>query len=218
VTYLALLPVARLPRAIGTLRAETRADAPDPRREEAHNMATLTSAALAAHELGLAATFGGIVFGQSGLGKAVKVLPNENDRSKVLEESWRTFAIPKAIGVITAGATWLVGRSLFSGRFMGKGMRRLVLAKDIALGITVLSGLGAQVVGQQLSNEQPFPVQAEGQPSQETPERAAALERTVSILGFVQLLAAGTTLVLTSALNIRGQRNPAWNVIARALP
>ena len=181
-------------------------------------MATLTGAALAAHELGLATTFGGIVFGQSGLGKAVKVLPNENDRSKVLEESWRTFAIPKAIGVITAAGTWLIGRSLFSGRFMGKGMRRLVLAKDVALGITVLSGIGAQIVGRQLSNEQPFPVQAEGQPSAQTPDKAAALERTVSILGFVQLLAAGTTLVLTSALNIRGHRNPAWNAIARALP
>ena len=181
-------------------------------------MAALTSAALAAHELGLAATFGGIVFGQSGLGKAVKVLPNENDRSKVLEESWRTFAVPKAIGVIAAGATWLIGRSIFSGRFMGKGMRRLVLAKDVALGVTVLSGIGAQVFGRQLSNEQPFPIQAEGKPSPQTPEKAASLQRTVSILGYVQLVAAGTALVLTSALNIRGQRNPAWNVIARALP
>jgi hypothetical protein len=61
-------------------------------------------------------------------------------------------------------------------------------------------------------------VQAEGQPSPQTPDKAAALERTVSFLGFVQLLAAGTTLVLTSALNIRGHRNPAWNAIARALP
>lgn len=181
-------------------------------------MATLTSAALAAHELGLAATFGGIVFGQSSLGKAVKVLPNENDRSKVLEESWRTFAVPKAIGVITAGATWLIGRSLFSGRFMGRGMRRLVVAKDVALGITVLSGIGAQVVGRQLSNEQPFPALAGGQPSPQTPDKSAALVRAVSILGFVQLVAAGTALVLTSELNIRGHRNPAWNLVARGLP
>jgi hypothetical protein len=43
------------------------------------------SAALAPHELGLAATFGGIVFGQAGPEKAVKVLPNETNRSKVLE-------------------------------------------------------------------------------------------------------------------------------------
>ncbi len=74
------------------------------------------------------------------------------------------------------------------------------------------------MVGRQLSNEQPYPVQEGGQPSPQTPDKAAALLRTVSILGFIQLLAAGTALVLTSALNIRGQRNPAWNAIARALP
>ena len=181
-------------------------------------MATLTSAALAAHELGLAATFGGIVFGQSGLGKAVKVLPNENDRSKVLEESWRTFAIPKAIGVVTAGATWLIGRSLFSGKYMSKDLRRLVIAKDVALGVTVLTGLGAQIVGRQLSKEQPFPMKAEGQPSSQTPAKAASLERTVSAMGFVQMVAAGTALVLTSALNLRGQKNLGWNVVARFLP
>ena len=181
-------------------------------------MADLTSAALAAHELGLAATFGGIVFGQSGLDKAVRVLPNETDRSKVVEEAWRTFAIPRAIGVFTAGATWLVGRSLFSGRFMGKDMRRLVVAKDIALGITFLSGIATGIVGRKLSGEQPFPVQAGGQPSQRTPEEIAPLVRTVSMLGMLQLLAAGTALVLTSALNVRGHRNTAWNAIARALP
>jgi hypothetical protein len=181
-------------------------------------MAKLTSAALAAHELGLAATFGGIVFGQSSLGKAVKVLPNQVDRSKVLEQSWKTFAVPKTIGVITAGATWLIGRSIFSGRFLGKEIRRLVIAKDVALGITVLTGLGAQVVGRQLSSEQPFPIEAEGTPTPGTPEKVATLERTVSILGFVQLLAAGTALVLTSALNVRAHKNPRWGAIAQLLP
>jgi hypothetical protein len=181
-------------------------------------MAKLTSAALAAHELGLAATFGGIVFGQSGLGKAVKVLPNQLDRSKVLEQSWKTFALPKTIGVITAGATWLIGRSIFSGRFLGREIRRLVIAKDVALGITVLTGLGAQVVGRQLSSEQPFPLEAEGTPAPETPQRAATLSRTVSLLGFVQLVAAGTALVLTSALNIRAHKNPRWGAIAQLLP
>jgi len=38
------------------------------------------------------------------------------------------------------------------------------------------------------------------------------------LLGFLELVGAGTALVLTSALNVRGQRNPTWNAIARALP
>ena len=181
-------------------------------------MAKLTSTALAAHELGLAATFGGILFGQSGLGKSVEVLPNEEDRSRVLEAAWKTYAIPKTVGLITTAATWLVGRSLFSGKVFGRKMRRLIIAKDIALGVTVASGIATQFIGRELSKEQPFPVRAEGKPTERTPERAAQLERAVSVLGWVQLAAAGTALWLTSALNIRGQKNPRWGAVAQLLP
>jgi hypothetical protein len=186
--------------------------------EEATHMAKLTSAALAAHELGLAATFGGILFGETGLGKSVKVLPNETDRSRVIEEAWKTYSLPNTVGLITAAATWFIGRSAFSGRFMGRKMRRLILAKDVALGVALASGLTAQIVGRRLSQEQPFPVETQGMPTERTPERAASLTRVASVLGFVQLIAAGTALVLTSALNVRGQKNPTWNAIARALP
>jgi hypothetical protein len=186
--------------------------------EEAILMAKLTSAALAAHELGLAATFGGILFGETGLGKSVKVLPNEIDRSRVIEQAWKTYSIPNTIGLITAAATWFLGRSAFSGYFMGPKMRRLILAKDVALGVALASGVASQVVGRRLSHEQPFPVGTSGRPTERTPERAANLTRWASVLGFVQLAAAGTALVLTSALNVRGQRNATWNAIARALP
>jgi hypothetical protein len=181
-------------------------------------MATLTSAALAAHELGLAATFGGILFGENGLEKSVKVLPNENDRSRVIEQAWKTYSVPKTIGLITAAATWFIGRSVFDGRFMGRKMRRLVVAKDVAIAVTLLSGLGSQVCGRLLSQEQPFPVDGDGKPTEQTPDKAKQLLRFVDILGWIQLAAAGTTLALTSALNVRGQKNPAWNAIARALP
>jgi hypothetical protein len=181
-------------------------------------MAKLTSTALAAHELGLAATFGGILFGQSGLERSVGVLPNENDRSKVLDAAWKTYAVPKTVGLITTAATWLIGRSLFSGKTFGRKMRRLIVAKDIALGVTVASGLAAQYVGQQISREQPFPLDAQAKPTQGTPERAAQLERTVTVLGYIQLIAAGTTLWLTSSLNVRGHKNPRWGAAARFLP
>ena len=181
-------------------------------------MAKLTSAALAAHELGLAATFGGILFGESGLEKSVKVLPDENDRSRVIEQAWKTYSIPKTIGLITAAATWFIGRSMFDGRFMGRKMRRLVVAKDVALGVTLLSGLGSQVCGRLLSKEQPFPLNSNGKPTESTPEKAKQLTRVVGALAWIQLAAAGTTLALTSALNVRGQKNPGWNAIARVLP
>jgi hypothetical protein len=181
-------------------------------------MAKLTAAALAAHELGLAATFGGILFGETGLEKSVSVLPDENDRSRVMEQAWKTYSVPRNIGLLTAAVTWFIGRSAFSGRFMGRKMRRLILAKDVALGVTLVSGLAAQFVGRKLSEEQPFPIDTEGAPTERTPERAGNLLRLASVLGLVELIGAGTALALTSALNIRGQRNKAWNSIAQVLP
>ena len=180
--------------------------------------AKLTSAALAAHELGLAATFGGILFGETGLGKSVQVLPDEHDRSRVIEEAWKTYSVPSTIGLLTAAATWFIGRAAFSGRFMGRRIRRLIIAKDIALGITLASGLAAHLVGRKLENEQPFPIAGQGRPSERTPEPAARLSRLASLLGLVQLVGAGSALALTSALNIRGQRNKAWNTVAQVLP
>lgn len=181
-------------------------------------MAKLTTAALAAHELGLAATFGGIIFGQTGLNASAKAISSPDERSKVMDVAWKTFAIPKTVGLVTTAATWLIGRSLFSGKYLGRDLRRLVLAKDIALGITVASGLGTQYVGRLISAEQPFPTDADGEPSPSAPERARKLVHTVSLLGTVQMIAAGVALALTSALNIQGARSARWAAVSRFLP
>jgi len=183
-----------------------------------HMAGKLTSAALAAHELGLAATFGGILFGETGLGKSVKVLPDEHDRSRVIEEAWKTYSVPSTIGLLMATATWFIGRAAFSGRFMGRRIRRLIIAKDIALGVTLASSLAASLIGRRLSDEQPFPIAGQGRPSERTPEPAARLSRLASFFGLLELVGAGTALALTSALNVRGQRNKAWNTVAQILP
>jgi hypothetical protein len=189
-----------------------------PRDVESSAMAKLTGAALAAHELGLAATFGGILFGQTGLESTARVVSDPRERSLVMNKGWSVFAIPKAIGLTATALTWLVGRSLFSGRWMSRDMRRLVVAKDIALALTVAAGAGTGVCGQLLSREAPFPVANDGQPAADAPERVKTLVRTVSTLGTVQMIAAGAALALTSALNLRGQKNFGWNAIARVLP
>lgn len=181
-------------------------------------MAKLTSAALAAHELGLAATFGGIVFGQTGLTSSASVISDANERTRVMEKAWRTFAVPKTVGLLTTAATWLIGRSVFSGRALGRDLRRLILAKDVALGVTLAAGLGAQLAGRSIAREAPFPTDADGEPGPGATDRARTLVHTVSWLGALQMVAAGTALALTSALNLRGHQSTRWGLVARLLP
>jgi len=49
----------------------------------------------------------------------------------VIEQAWKTYSVPSTIGLLTAAATWFHCRTAFSGRFMGRNMRRLILAKDL---------------------------------------------------------------------------------------
>ena len=73
----------------------------------------LTTAAWVAHELGLAASFGGLLFGKLALNPNLEVLENKPDRGKLLNKSWNRYNAVNALSVGTAIATWLI--SMISG-------------------------------------------------------------------------------------------------------
>ncbi len=70
-------------------------------------MAKLTTAAWAAHELGLASSFGGLLFGKLALNPTLDVLEDKPERGKLLNKSWNRYNAVNAISVGTAIATWL---------------------------------------------------------------------------------------------------------------
>src|SRR5918994_4708573 len=80
-------------------------------------MSKLTTTAWVAHELGLAASFGGVLFGKLALNPNLDVLENKSDRGKLLNKAWNRYNAVNAATVGTAIATWLVGRSSISGRY-----------------------------------------------------------------------------------------------------
>src|SRR4051812_11570134 len=72
---------------------------------------TWSKSALALHELGLAASFGGLLFAKTGLDPAVKVIPDERDRGRVLNAATAAYTIPGSIALAGAALAWLIGRS-----------------------------------------------------------------------------------------------------------
>src|SRR5215217_5674955 len=87
-------------------------------------MTKLTTAAWAAHELGLAASFGGLLFGKLALNPNLEVLENKSDRGKLLNKTWNRYNAVNAASVGTAIATWLTGRSAISGNLaLDKGQQ-----------------------------------------------------------------------------------------------
>ena len=150
-------------------------------REEAHTHGETDFGRFAAHELGLAATFGGIVFGQSRARQGGEGAAQRDDRSRVLEAVVGAFAIPKAIGVITAGATWLVGRSIFSGRFMGRDIRGWCSPRTSPSASPSSPASAPRWSGGSSRTSSPSPCEAEGKPAPGTPpEKAAGSSWTVT--------------------------------------
>src|SRR5262245_8556795 len=101
-----------------------------PDKPRGRTMGTLSTTAWVLHDLGLAAGFGGPLFGEVALQKAVKSIPSPEDRERVLDRAWNTYHLVDAACLGLAGITWLAGRTRLSGREIDRRSHGLVIAKD----------------------------------------------------------------------------------------
>jgi len=85
--------------------------------EEDTHMAKLTSAALAAHELGTCSNLRRILF-VNGPGEIGEGAPQPDRSIPLIEQAWKTYSVPSTIGLLTPPPPGFIGRTAFSGRFM----------------------------------------------------------------------------------------------------
>lgn len=184
-------------------------------------MTKLSTAAWIAHNLGLAASFGGQLFGRLALNPNLDVISSEAERGKVLNTVWNRYNVLNAASVGTAAATWFFGRAGISGESIDEEARGLVLTKDALFVASILTGLASIVSGLRLSRQAPdgaTPVQTGSRPSAQTPEEAASLLRTVNTLGNVSLGLIGAIFVVTTILSMKAGKSTRWSAISRFLP
>ena len=179
--------------------------------------ATLTGSALALHNIGLAAGFGGSLFGQMALHPAVKTVDDEKERGELLNKAWRGFSPVNAIALGSVVLTWVAGRSAISGGEIDRETRGLVVAKDVLVGIYALSGIGAQIVGRTWGKRE-APVKSGSEPSARASELDAKAQKTVNWLGRVSILSAAGIIALTAVLNIKAGRSVKWSALSKILP
>lgn len=177
----------------------------------------LTGSALTLHNLGLAAGFGGSLFGQMALHPAVRTLDDEKERGELLDKAWRGFSPANAFSLGAVVLTWIAGRSALSGGEIDDETRGLVLAKDVLVGLYAVSGIGAQVVGRVWGQRQP-PVASGSEPSARTPEVDARAQRVVNWLGRVSILSAAGIIALTAVLTTKAGRSTRWSLLSKVLP
>jgi hypothetical protein len=184
-----------------------------------HNGMAASGAGWVLHDLGLAAAFGGSLFGKLAMNPAVRSIHSEEERSLVLTKAWTGYNIVNAASLATAAATWVVGRTMLSGREVSFMTRPLVIAKDVLLGVTVGTGVAniiADIV--KAKTEPAAPMQSGEKPSQRTPETTRKLQTVWKVLGTVNLISMAGVIGVTAVLATQSAKSVRWGLLSRFLP
>ena len=185
-------------------------------------MPKLTTAAWVAHELGLAASFGGVLFGKLALNPKLEVLDSKPDRGKLLNAAWNRYNVVNALSVGTAIATWVTGRAAISGNLaLDEESNNLVRAKDALLATAAVTGLTSMLSGLSLSRQAPdgaVPLDSGVSPAPEMSEEAARLLRRVNVLGNVNIAVLGGAIAVSTILSQKAGKSVGWSALSRFLP
>jgi hypothetical protein len=182
-------------------------------------MSMLSSTAWVVHDLGLASAFGGALFGKLALEPAVREI-NEQDRSRVEDRAWRRYSVWSTLGLGTAGLTWLVGRTMLSGREVSGTARGLTLAKDALVGTSVGLIVAQNIVGRMLgrARQERAGTEYEYDRSLALAHKADKLQTAVDILGNVQLGLVAGIMAVTSVLAMESGKSLRFGLPAKRLP
>lgn len=157
-----------------------------------------------AQDVALAALLGGNLFGRLAMHPALTGVSDKQERGTVLNRAWRRYGTVNSTALAALVAGWLSVRSDQSGPlWTGGRRRRLVLAKDLAVGAVVATGLASAAGGVGFAQQAPdgaVPMESGSQPADETPGRAAALKHVVNVLGGLNLASEVGLLVVNALL------------------
>jgi lysylphosphatidylglycerol synthetase-like protein (DUF2156 family) len=185
------------------------------------NAPIFTTSAYVLHNLGLAAGFGGSLFGQMALNPSAKLVSDKQERAKIVNAAWNGFNIINAVGLGTTAITWLIGRTRIDGRAISSDARKLVIAKDILMGATLVSGAINLISGGFLAKrafKDGIPMDSGFKASPEAPKDVQQATRLVNGLGLFSILTMAGLIGVSTWLDNTASRSAKWNVLARFLP
>lgn len=164
---------------------------------------TLANAMRAAHDVGLAAWLGGTMFGKFAHNPSLVKITSHAERGSVANAAWNGYNPVNMLGLGAAALGWGAARltetqtSNLTGR-----EQALSKAKDALMGAAVVTGLVNGIQGARLAKQAPdgrVPVETGTKPAPETPPTAARIQRSLDLLGNVNI-AVGVSLVAVNAV------------------
>ena len=165
---------------------------------------TVKAAARIAHDLGLAACFGGTLFGKVVFNSSLPVVGSKTERGRLGAAFWNSANPVNAVAFGVAAATWMPGRFGSSYGEADGGTRGLLLAKAALRGAAGTAGLAAVLPQISLNRRAPegaVPLESGGVPAPEAGETTALIQRAVGALGGVNVALFGALVAVTAALS-----------------
>ena len=180
---------------------------------------TVSSAGRAAHDVALGALIGGNLFGRLAMHPALADITEERERGRVLNRAWRRYGTINSLALATLIAGWLPARlNEAAPRWLTPRERRLALAKDVAMGATVITGLASAAGGIGFAQQEPggaVPMTSGGQTAPSASTRAMRLKQIVNALGAASLIADISLAGVNATLAQANFRRPAARRLLR---
>jgi hypothetical protein len=186
-------------------------------------MPKLSSAGWVAHDLGLAAIVGGALFGKTAFDPAIKKLRNAKWRETVNEDAWGRYGPLTLAAHAAVAVPWLVGRLMLSGKEVSGTARSLTRAKDILVGVSVVTVVASAILGRIMAKKHARDRNvdevgaANAMPDHQAHEKQV-IDRVLDVVSTVNLAANVGVMGVTSVLAMEGAQSLRFNVESRDLP
>ena len=175
----------------------------------------------ALHNIGMATWVGGTIFGRYALNPAVRRAASHEDRGAVANDAWNRFNALNAIALTTVAAGHVGGR-LTELRLSNLSEREkpLMRAMDVFTAVGVTTGVATGIQGRRLARQSAdgaVPIETGTTPAADTPDEAARIQRSINVLGLVNLI-SGLGLVTSTGLFWRSavSRPPTQRALRRS--
>lgn len=151
-----------------------------------------------AHDIGLAAWFGGAAMGAIGLNAATREVDEPTQRIRVANAGWFRWA------PMTAIAIWLHLAGVSGAMRWGRGPApvgagdALALARTVATGVALAATVESGRSGRQVIAGGDVPVATAVQPISDTPDDIATAMRRLRLIQWAMPLSTGAVLVLNA--------------------
>jgi len=177
-------------------------------------MSTLSTTSWILHNLGIATSLGGNLFGQGALQPALeKDVDDKEQRAQISDDAWSRYSWWNLAAHGVVAATWFAGRTMLSGREVSGKARALTRVKDVLVVASLATGISSVVVGKVLGAKAKRQRETGGDDAQ-----VKTLRTAVKVLGAANIASNAALGAVTTTLSMEAAKSLPFAAVSRLLP